>query len=52
MSQIPPDKKQLEGFAWFDYVRPLSRDDIFHWRPKKSGTEIKPQVTPRKKKKS
>ena len=41
MTQIPPDKKFLEGFHWFDYVRPMSRDDIFEWRPKKPGTEIK-----------
>jgi hypothetical protein len=43
MSQIPPDKKFLERFHWFDYVRPLSKDDIFVWRPKKAGTEMKPQ---------
>jgi hypothetical protein len=36
MSQIPPQKYKLPQFAWFDYVRPLSRDDIFNWRPKKS----------------
>ena len=34
-NQIPPDKKRLDGFAWYDYVRPLSRHDIFLWRPKK-----------------
>ena len=42
MTQIPPDKRFLEGFNWFDYVRPLSREDIFNWRPKKEGTELKP----------
>ena len=36
MSQIPPDKKKLPGYAWYDYVRPLSKDDIFIWRPKKN----------------
>ncbi len=41
ISQIPPDKYFLPGFAWFDYVRPLSKDDIFEWRPKKEGTELK-----------
>jgi lipopolysaccharide export system protein LptA len=35
MSQIPPDKKKLPGYAWYDYIRPLSKDDIFVWRPKK-----------------
>ena len=42
MSQIPPEKKFLPGYAWFDYIRPLSKDDIFVWRGKKRGTEIKP----------
>ena len=35
MSQIPPDKKFLPGYAWYDYIRPLSKQDIFVWRPKK-----------------
>lgn len=43
MTQIPRDKRYLEGFAWFDYVRPLSKDDIFVWRGKKAGTELKVQ---------
>lgn len=41
MSQIPPDKKFLPNYAWFDYVRPLDKDDIFNWRGKKAGTELK-----------
>ena len=41
MSQIPPDKRFLQGFYWFDYVRPLSKEDIFVWRGKKPGTELK-----------
>ena len=41
MTQIPPSKRYLEGFAWFDYVRPLSKEDIFVWRGKKVGTELK-----------
>ena len=41
MSQIPPEKKHLEGFAWFDYVRPVSKEDIFVWRGKKEGTTLK-----------
>ena len=41
MSQIPPDKYFLPQYAWFDYVRPLNKDDIFDWRPKKAGTEMK-----------
>ena len=35
MSQIPPEKKFLPGYAWYDYIRPLNRYDIFNWRPKK-----------------
>ena len=34
-NQIPAEKKQLQGFAWYDYIRPLNRYDIFNWRPKK-----------------
>lgn len=34
MSQIPPDKKKLPGYAWYDDIRPLSKEDIFIWRPK------------------
>lgn len=41
ISQIPPEKYKLPEFVWFDYVRPLSKDDIFEWRPKKGGTEIR-----------
>lgn len=41
MSQIPPQKKFLPNYAWFDYVRPLSKEDIFNWRGKKAGTELK-----------
>ena len=41
MSQIPPDKYFLPQYAWFDYIRPLNKEDIFNWRPKKAGTEMK-----------
>lgn len=41
LNQVPPDKKFLPTFAWFDYVRPLNRDDVFNWRGKKAGTELK-----------
>ncbi len=43
MSQIPADKYFLPKYAWFDYVRPVDKQDIFNWRPKKAGTEIKEQ---------
>lgn len=41
MTQIPPQKRRLDGFAWFDYIRPLNKDDIFEWRGKAKGTELK-----------
>ena len=41
MTQIPSNKYHLTQFAWFDYVRPIDKDDIFVWRGKKSGTELK-----------
>ncbi|MBO5204659.1 MAG: hypothetical protein J6B47_01735 [Prevotella sp.] len=43
LSQIPPDRRQLPAFAWFDYIRPLNKDDIFEWRGKKGGQELKPE---------
>ena len=43
LSQVPPDKYFLPNYAWFDYIRPLDKDDIFNWRPKKGGSEIKPE---------
>jgi len=41
MTQIPPEKYFLPRYAWFDYVRPLNKADIFNWRPKKAGQELK-----------
>ena len=39
MSQIPPEKYFLPRYAWYDYIRPLNKDDIFNWRPKKAKSE-------------
>ena len=44
MDQLPPEKMKLENFGWFDYVRPLNKKDIFHWRGKKAGQELKKNV--------
>ena len=41
MDQLPVDKMKLDNFAWFDYVRPLSKKDIFIWRGKKEGQGLK-----------
>lgn len=44
VSIIPNDKLRLENFAWFDYIRPRDKFDLFEWRPKKAGTELKKQI--------
>ena len=44
MLQIPSDKLYFPSFAWFDYIRPLNKDDIFHWRGKKAGQELKKSI--------
>ena len=41
ITQIPPDKYRLPEFAWFNYVRPTDKDDVFNWRGKKAGSELK-----------
>ena len=41
VTQIPPEKYHLQEFAWFDYIRPLDKNDIFDWRGKKGGSELK-----------
>ena len=44
LALVPPKERYLENFQWFDYIRPVSKEDIFVWRPKKAGTELKPSV--------
>ena len=41
MTQIPAGKDKLDVFAWFDYIRPKDKDDVFNWKAKASGTELK-----------
>lgn len=41
MLQRPPEKMKLDNFVWFDYIRPLNKEDIFNWRGKKAGQELK-----------
>lgn len=38
---IPEEKRFLESFAWFDYIRPLDKYDLFEWRGKRRGEELK-----------
>lgn len=41
MNQLPSEKMKLDNFNWFDYIRPLDKEDIFNWRGKKAGHELK-----------
>ena len=52
MDQIPAEKYKLPTFAWFDYIRPQNKEDIFEWRGKKAGQQMqksdrKPLTSPR-----
>ena len=38
---IPEEKRYLAGFAWFDYIRPKNKDDIFEWKSKKKEQLLK-----------
>ena len=39
--QIPMEKRYLGNFAWFDYIRPLGKDDLFEWRGKDAKNMLK-----------
>lgn len=41
MTQIPPAKYKLSNFAWFEDIRPKDKNDIFVWRGKEKGSELK-----------
>ena len=41
ITQVPPAKYKLPNFAWFENLRPKDKNDIFVWRGKSSGTELK-----------
>lgn len=52
LDQIPADKYRLPPFVWFDYIRPLNKEDIFNWRGKKAGEVLqksgrKPVTSPK-----
>ena len=40
MLQRPPEKMKLDNFVWFDYIRPLDKEDIFKWRGTVSYTHL------------
>ncbi|CDB97979.1 uncharacterized protein BN659_02361 [Bacteroides sp. CAG:443] len=44
MTQIPPGTSKLQNFVWFDYIRPLNKQDIFNWRSKKVEDQLKKNV--------
>lgn len=46
LTQIPPSRLKLPQFAWFEYIRPRDKDDIFEWRGK--SEEMKLKVVERK----
>ena len=41
ITQVPPAKYKLPNFAWFDDIRPKDKNDIFVWRGKAKGAELK-----------
>lgn len=41
MSKIPDNVRYLPNFAWLDYMRPRSKDDIFNWRGKRREQQLK-----------
>lgn len=41
IGMAPRAHTTLDHFAWFDYIRPLSADDLMEWRSKKNGTELR-----------
>ena len=38
---ITSENMYLDNFAWFDYIRPIDKYDLFEWQPKRAGTELK-----------
>ena len=52
IEQIPADKYRLPAFVWLDYIRPRSKQDVFHWRGKRADQQLQksdrgPAVKPR-----
>lgn len=45
LSLLKPEEKRLDGFIWYDDIRPLNKFDIFR-RPEKKQSEARP--TPRR----
>lgn len=43
IGMAPPERTKLSGFAWFDWIRPKDKNDIFEWRSKGEGNKLKAQ---------
>lgn len=41
IGMAPDDRTKLPSFAWFDYIRPRDKYDLFEWRGKKKGSELR-----------
>ena len=41
ITQIPPAQYKLPNFAWFEDIRPKDKNDIFVWKGKGKGSELK-----------
>lgn len=37
----PPEHVRLNGFAWFEDLRPVNKDDVFIWRGKADANRLK-----------
>lgn len=44
IGMAPDDRTHLPSFAWFDYIRPRDKYDLFEWRGKKKGSELKASI--------
>ncbi len=44
LALMSEDLRYLSNFAWFDYIRPVNKHDVFVWRGKKEGTGLKASV--------
>lgn len=40
LNQVPAGKDRLPNFAWYEDIRPVDKDDIFIWKPRKKKSGI------------
>lgn len=41
LGMAPTEHTKLSGFAWFEWIRPKNKDDIFEWRSKGDNNKLK-----------